>query len=1404
MASEHHFLSKDDVYMEPSLYVGRKVQKNILKSLLSAALARGSSKSKDGDAATPRLFLFYGENGSGKSSIVDLCLQNATEIAAESGKPAATIFLDLDAWRYKNGMVPKTPRAMVEALYATAAGTLENSAGLFEAFSTLRGKIAEVENARNYYTAVEWPREAFASAGDAAAGDAAFQSWLETRIDPVDCALCADPAAHLTASLAGILVNFSIKTPLVICIDSLELAATPEVEDWLRNAFLPALFNTKNHIAFIGAGAHDFIRRFRNGFPEELLYPFSPAAIPLTRGDIAELSVQKGVSLTPEETEEIELRTAGVPLAVQAILDHVRMNVALSEVLPEKGAKTPDKQNTTQLVQETVDRFVLRGDESTKMRLFSLALQYRLDENILAELWGVPREEIAAALNGIASRYPSLMQGEMPHGIVRDLLKAYCIDDEATKTSESALSEFFKNFATMHASFYTQYHTHLLAEMPDAAQRYADSGFQVTLCGLMYSLALSSKQEFEKQLPGFFVEALTYNSDFAPVLLDAAQELCPLLSENTLALIETLKAGLAIAPLLKSPVVPNRHADPKAADFMNKSASGMTDVQQGLLHRIKGHIACHAGKYGKAMEEFERSETLFGGAAAERGLLFENFLCLGYAFIKSDEKKKAIEALGKAVAIKPDDFYAWLQMAKAQQALGDHKSAISSYSEAVRINAEAGDAWFELGNVYATCNEHGHAVEAFTRATQLEPERPAVWYNLGTSLEAIARFPEAQKAFERTVSMVPEHWEALFALGRSLSSQTLAQEAIDSFTSAVEIKPDCTDAWKALGRELIGVQSFEQAAGALEKAAAAESDKNDPELWNTIGNAWFGAGKFDNSVRCCRKAVELKKDFFDAWVTLGQAYNELGSFKEAYDAFSTGADINPKDQSIWVSVGNSLYSQEKYQPSIEAYLKATELRPDTDTIWHSIGLAYQFQRKHAKAVDAFQKSIDTNPNVPEVWYQQGCSYAELGKHAEAGGCFSKAVELAPDMNEAWYRMGMSFSKAGNHAEAIPAFVKASEINASDADIWYNLGLSYSATGSAAEAVNAFTRSIALADNRPEVHYQLGLAQESLGLYEQAIPAYQKSAELDQQNVEPLLHFGLCCNALSRYSESVGALRKVLEMAPDNKEVFLPMALAAHSVGNYDEAVNWYRKVIDYKPECEEAQYNLALSLHALNKYEEALAVYKTVVQKWPAKDQAWYNMGLVYHAMNDFKQAITAYREASKLNPDSPDTWYQLGVVFYSTEQYGEAILAFRKVTSRKADMFEAWYNLGNSYLIWREYNDAVAAFLKATELRPDDYTAWGYLGTAYYAAKTYDKAAQAAGKAFQMKSDEPWVISTLALSKFFAGDAAGAMPLFETLLASDTTGQEIAKAAADVQLALSKNASLKGGQELLQMLSGK
>ncbi|MBN1127986.1 MAG: tetratricopeptide repeat protein [Chitinispirillaceae bacterium] len=1383
--------------MDPFIYTGRKVQKLILTSFLSTAF-RSRLPHDTTDAVSPRLFLFHGENGLGKSSLIDLCIETIEDISA-AGRNAVPLLLDLDAWRFSNGLVPKTPRELLNTLYGLAAGTNEKIGSTLAPFDVMNKRAAELRDRWNSLVRREWPRCVFLKDnpeeknGRSEKPVPEFATWMGEQIKDDEKALVEDPIGQLTGSLVECLAKASLEMPFALLVDGHEQLEGSPAGDWLKTAFLPSLLSTKNNLVVVISSSAPFVREFRNSFAEELMYPVELSTLCLTKSDITVVAEKRGVSSTPEQVTQIENATAGIPLVVKTVLDAASMNIPLGKVLSRKTASAGD---ADRLVRECVDRFVKTIDHGKdRSAIFSIAMLYRLDENMLAELWGGSPEDVTTLLNDLALRY-SFMQGGQLHAAIRDLVRSYLIE-EVKKGDESPLAESFKNFSSISATLHEQYLEQMLLAMPDAAIRYADPNFRITLLGLLNGHLWAQQEKIAGILPGLFIETLHYAPDFTETLLEFAGEGTLLLSKETSALIDTLRTGSSVAALLKEPLSSGKRSTLKALDFIKPWESGMNAVQQGLLSRMRGQLACHVGSYDKAVESFNKSESLL----PEASLLFDDYLCAGYAFIAANDFKKAVSVLAKAVALRPDDYFARYRLALAHQSLGEHHAAIASFQDAVTIKPGSFPAWIELGNEQATVADYEKAAEAFSRATELDANRPAAWFNLGIALEALSRFGEAQKALARAVEILPDHWEALFALGRSQSAQELSQDAIASFNKAVEIKPDCIDALKALGNELFGIESYERAAAALEKAV--KLDPADYALWDLLGKSWFGAGRYEQAVNASQKAVDLKDDLFSAWVNLGQSHTEQSNFKEACAAFTKAADLNPKDNDIWVSVGNSLYAQGKYEESITAYLKAVEFHPEVDSIWNNIGLAYQVQQHYSEAIEAFQKAVTINPAGADSWYQLGRSFAELDRHAEAADSFSKALEITPDAHDAWYRKGLSLSKIGNHAEAVATFIRASEINPTDADIWYQTGLSYVASGAAEEAVTAFSRAIALAANRPEVHFQLGLAQESLSRFEEAADAYRKAVNLSAEKSEAWYHLGLCCNFLSLHDEAILALNKVLEITPDNTEVFLPIALAAHASSDFGQAVTFYRKVIDRKPDSEEALYNLALALHAMNNYEEALPAYHAVVKKWPDKDQAWYNMGLAYHAAGDFTQAINSYREATRLNPDSPEVWYHLGLVFYATEHYGEAIQAFRKVISRAPDMYEAWFNIGNAYLVWHEYNDAIEAYEKASLLKPDDYTSWGYLGNAYFGAGLYDKAQEASGKAFALNSEEPWIIATLALSRLFTGDSAGAGPLFEALIATDTAGQEIARAVHEIQKALAANPGLSGAQEILQKLAG-
>jgi tetratricopeptide (TPR) repeat protein len=1391
--------------MEPSQYVGRKVSKQVVKSLLAAAFGKTSVQGTDG--AVPRLFIFYGTDGSGKSAFTDLCRQCVTELGATNGRQAASVLLDLDGERFRTGALPHTPAAMVDALSRTAAAGHERIASQLAPFERTRLKIDDILWKKQHLIDTEWPRELFLgnqpaeSGGSAAAKSTApatveerFIAWIETKIDPADLALASSADGSRTALLADCLINASLKMPFALIIDGLARADV-SVVNWLRDAFLPLIVNRDSGLAIILTGSDALARSFRNAFAERSVYACPLASLSLTLPDIAECALARSITLTPVQVAQIELATTGHPLAVQALLDYAAMKIPLGDTLPDQA----ETEASDLLLDRLADHFLQKSDDAARMRVFSLALCYRADADFLAKFWEMPLREVSRVITDLAGRYSFILHHGRLHEAFRDRFRRFLIAGIA-QGGDSALSGFLKTFTELHTLSSAAAVKNCASKLPDPVERYANQEFQAAILSCRYSLALTSPHELLKALPGLFIEALLYNRAFAARLLEFEKELEPLLPHDLQSMTAQLRAGLSIADDVVAPIMPGSRGTAQSMGFMENFQSALDQTGRALLHRLRGKLQGHAGNFLKAVEELEAAAKLLPEGTPARNALFGDFTAAGYAFIKSGDTGRAIAAFARAVTLRADDLAAWIELARLQQSAGDHPAAIASLEAAVAIDPDSGEVWLELGRECARTANHARAVEAFARVVKLDPRNTQAWYHSALSLEALSKFSEAQTAAGKVVAMVPDHWEALLILGRVLAAQYYSREAIDAFNKVVAIRPDCREAWEALGKRLLAVEAYEEAAVALEKAAGL--DGASPELWHAIGTAWYGAANYRKTVDACRKATLLKGDFFDAWVTLGHGLSGMKDFKGAAAAFQAAADLNPVDRQVWVNVGESRYNQGEFQAAIDAFMKATGLRADTDTVWLSIGRAFQAQKKYTEAVDSFQKSITINPNAPDAWFEQGRSYAMLGWHDDAAASFTKAIELAPDAGDAWYQRGLALAATGKNDDAIASFAKAAETLSTDADVWFQLGLARMATGGEEEAAGAFLRSIDCDGKQPDAFYQLGLAREALGNYEEAISSFQQALRLSPDRQDALLRLGICCNTLGRYAEAADSLRKVREIDPGNKEALLPLALSSHALGNYDDAVDLYRKVVAIDPESEEARYNMALALHATGNFNEAFEAYLDVVRQWPAKDEAWYNLGLAYNAVQDYPQAISAFREASRLNPDSSDIWFELGTVYYATEQYGEAILSFRKVITRNPAMFEAWYNLGNAYLIWGEFTEAIAAYKKAAELKPGEYSVWGCLCSACYASGAFVDAVAAGDRAFALKDDEPWIVGTLGLSKLLSGDAAGAMPLFERLLVVDTAGREIERIAAELKKTLALRPSLAGANEALRKLN--
>ncbi|HNY13844.1 MAG TPA: tetratricopeptide repeat protein, partial [Candidatus Wallbacteria bacterium] len=149
---------------------------------------------------------------------------------------------------------------------------------------------------------------------------------------------------------------------------------------------------------------------------------------------------------------------------------------------------------------------------------------------------------------------------------------------------------------------------------------------------------------------------------------------------------------------------------------------------------------------------------------------------------------------------------------------------------------------------------------------------------------------------------------------------------------------------------------------------AAESGKTGvatPEEAYLAGETLYKKAKYDEAMAEYKKAIELKKDYFEAFEKLGLCLAELGKYEDAIEFLSKCVAIKPDYAQGYVNLGKTFGVKGDRAKEIEMLKKAISLDAKNSDAYYSIGLSYKSQGKKKEALEALQKYVEVYPDSPK-------------------------------------------------------------------------------------------------------------------------------------------------------------------------------------------------------------------------------------------------------------------------------------------------------------------------------------------------------------------------------------------------------------------------------------------------------
>ena len=150
----------------------------------------------------------------------------------------------------------------------------------------------------------------------------------------------------------------------------------------------------------------------------------------------------------------------------------------------------------------------------------------------------------------------------------------------------------------------------------------------------------------------------------------------------------------------------------------------------------------------------------------------------------------AVEAYGRAVALKPDYAEAHSNRATALIGLERYDDALTSCDAAIRFLSDNAQAHNNRGIALKHLGRLDEAVASYDRAIRLMPRLAEIHYNRANALHEMKRLEEAVAAYDEAIALRPTYADALANRGHALRDLSRFDAALDSYGRALALKPD--------------------------------------------------------------------------------------------------------------------------------------------------------------------------------------------------------------------------------------------------------------------------------------------------------------------------------------------------------------------------------------------------------------------------------------------------------------------------------------------------------------------------------------------------------------------------------------------------------------------------------------
>ena len=249
-------------------------------------------------------------------------------------------------------------------------------------------------------------------------------------------------------------------------------------------------------------------------------------------------------------------------------------------------------------------------------------------------------------------------------------------------------------------------------------------------------------------------------------------------------------------------------------------------------------------------------------------------------------------------------------------------------------------------------------------------------------------------------------------------------------------------------------------------------------------------GPMDRRIATLETAVREHPDSASARADLGALYFSDGRYDESIKQYRVALELDEENEAYLVGLGRALLDSGDHRGAAEMFQKAVDLSAGAEmtsdvleTAHYYLGSISLTEMKPKEAIAHLEQALDVEPTDADAWYLMGVASIEAGDIDKAIESLARAVLFVPNYTEAYEKLATAYEAKGLAAEE-----------------QYARGMVAYSQGNYEEAVRELEAALEDSPEFAAAYLGLGLARESLSQREAAVAAYGRALELEPENL----------------------------------------------------------------------------------------------------------------------------------------------------------------------------------------------------------------------------------------------------------------------------------------------------------------